>query len=77
MNSLPEDVKNTIYYYKHQLEFCMVLEELLDGIYYYCGWCGQGYRSFPHCMCEKSGWSDTEYDSDHSFYIVYELDRDY
>ncbi len=29
MNTLPEDIQNTIYKYKHQLEFRNVLEEFL------------------------------------------------
>ena len=29
MNTLPEDIQNTIYQYKHQLEFSGVLEELM------------------------------------------------
>ena len=32
MDNLPEDIQNTIYKYKHQMEFCAAIEELNDGV---------------------------------------------
>ena len=32
MNTLPEDIQDTIYKYKHQLEFNKVLEEMVHDI---------------------------------------------
>ena len=53
MNTLPEDIQNTIYKYKHQLEFWYVMDELTySGSVCYCGrW------SLTTCFCECD-WSD-------------------
>ena len=38
MNTLPEEIQDTIYKYKHQMEFCKVVQELdTKGL---CWWCG-------------------------------------
>ena len=36
MNSLPEDIQDTIYKYKHQMEFQDVTNELDEAIAYWC-----------------------------------------
>jgi hypothetical protein len=36
MNTLPEDIQDTIYKYKHQLEFKNVTTELSEAIAYWC-----------------------------------------
>ena len=62
MGNLPEDIPNTIYKYKHQLEFCSVIEEVSDGVLSYCGWCGKGHRLFRGCHCEGGTLSEDVYD---------------
>ena len=69
MDNLPEDIQTTIYKYKHQLEFCVVVEELNHGVLYYCGWCGKCHRLCRQCQCEggtfcDDGSSDSDIDSD-------------
>ena len=36
MNSLPEDIQDTIYKYKHQVEFKDVIHEMHDIVYIWC-----------------------------------------
>ena len=36
MNSLPEDIQDTIYKYKHQMEFKNVTNELNEATVYWC-----------------------------------------
>ena len=43
MNTLPEDIQETIYKYKHQLEFKNVMNHLKDN-YAYCGLCCKWMR---------------------------------
>ena len=35
MNTLPEDIQNTIYKYKHQMEFNHVVDEMHDIVSYW------------------------------------------
>ena len=50
MNTLPEDIQDTIYKYKHQIEFNNVLEQLMCGVCY-CGWCGARQWTWTDCCC--------------------------
>ena len=50
MNTLPEDIQDTIYKYKHQLEFEMVMWELTNELSY-CKWCGKNVRFGVECAC--------------------------
>ena len=36
MNTLPEDIQDTIYKYKHQIEFNNVINEINDIVAYWC-----------------------------------------
>ena len=36
MNTLPEDIQNTIYKYKHQLEFVNVMNDFSDIVDFWC-----------------------------------------
>ena len=49
MNALPEEIQDTIYKYKHQMEFCKVVQELdTKGL---CWWCGaRTCCKFEICM---------------------------
>ena len=55
MNSLPGDLQNTIYKYKHQLEFKVVMKELIDNVYVY-GSCPKCKRN---CDDDMPCWLDT------------------
>ena len=50
MNSLPEDIQDTIYKYKHQMEFEKVMWELISE-QCYCEWCGKNVRIGEECAC--------------------------
>ena len=45
MNSLPEDIQDTIYKYKHQMEFKDVSHELHDIVYFWCS----GQFTYRYC----------------------------
>ena len=62
MDNIPEGIQNTIDKYKHQLEFCAVIEELRDDVWFYCGWCGKAHRLFRGCHYEGGAFSEYEYD---------------
>ena len=55
MNSLPSDLQDTIYKYKHQLEFKVVMKELIDNVYVY-GSCPKCERN---CNDGMPCWLDT------------------
>ena len=61
MNSLPEDIQDTIYKYKHQMEFENVMCELKCTACY-CGFCGDRKWLWTTCNCDDD-WSDDS-DSD-------------
>ena len=50
MNTLPEDIQDTIYRYKHQMEFEVVMWELINELSY-CEWCGKNVRFGFECDC--------------------------
>ena len=50
MNTLPDNIQDTIYKYKHQIEFNNVLEQLMCGVCY-CGWCGARQWTWTDCCC--------------------------
>lgn len=50
MNTLPDDIQDTIYKYKHQIEFNNVLGTLMCGVCY-CGWCGTRQWTWTDCCC--------------------------
>ena len=56
MNSLPEDIQDTIYKYKHQMEFENVMCELKCTVCY-CGFCGDRQWMWTTCNCDDD-WSD-------------------
>ena len=61
MHSLPEDIQDTIYMYKHQMEFENVTCELKCTVCY-CGLCGD--RQWMWTICNgDDDWSDDS-DSD-------------
>ena len=65
MNTLPEDIQDTIYKYKHQIEFSKVMGELIcSGSVCYCGrW------TWTTCDCECDWSDDSAYDyASHSEY---------
>ena len=66
MNTLPEDIQDIIYKYKHQMEFKDVMEQLkCSGCVCYCGrW------TLTTCDCECD-WSES--DSDISFQSDFSL----
>ena len=53
MNTLPEDIQDTIYKYKHQLEFEVVMWELINERRY-CEWCGMNGINGFECDCEDT-----------------------
>ena len=50
MDTLPDDIQDTIYKYKHQIEYRNVMEQLKIGVCY-CGWCGQRQWTWTVCDC--------------------------
>ena len=50
MNTLPDNVQDTIYKYAHQLEFKTVSDQLKCGVCY-CGWCGHRHWTWTECDC--------------------------
>jgi hypothetical protein len=64
MNTLPEDIQDTIYKYKHQIEYCKVMGELMCNVW------------FASCDCGSDcNWSDDPYDTDSEYYD--DSDSDY
>ena len=49
MNTLPEDIQDTIYKYKHQLEYKNVMN-MLKGSFAYCGYCGKWMLTDKICL---------------------------
>ena len=88
MDKLPEEILYTIYKYKHQLEFCDVVDEIELYIYKYCDTCGQGLVFFGkrRCNCPREIIDDisvvsgidinsvSSYESDYESDESYELD---
>ena len=50
MDILPDDIQDTIYKYKHQMEYRNVMEHLKVSVCY-CGWCGQRQWTWIDCDC--------------------------
>ena len=50
MDILPDDIQDTIYKYKHQMEYRNVMEHLKVSVCY-CGWCGQRQWTWTDCDC--------------------------
>ena len=50
MDILPDDIQDTIYKYKHQMEYRNVMEELKVSVCY-CGWCGDKQWIWTDCDC--------------------------
>ncbi len=66
MNTLPEDIQDTIYKYKHQLEFSEVVSELKCSVCN-CGFCGD--RHFAWTICNSDDYDDDSFDyASHSEY---------
>ena len=81
METLPEEILYKIYKYKHQLEFCDVVDEIELYIYKYCDTCGQGLVfGKRRCNCPReirddiSVVSDVVSDTDYSDVSDYESD---
>ena len=54
MNTLPEDIQDTIYKYKHQLEFEIIMNELTSSVYVY----GACPKCNGNCEDEMPCWMD-------------------
>jgi len=67
MDTLPEEIQNTIYRYKHELEFTNVLSELIQyrdkPKIYFCYGCCEFYPMWMKCDCVGG---DENYDTDGS-----------
>ena len=50
MDILPDDIQDTIYKYKHQMEYRNVMEHLKVSVCY-CGWCGNKQWIWEDCDC--------------------------
>ena len=50
MDILPDDIQDTIYKYKHQMEYRNVMEHLKVSVCY-CGWCGDKQWIWTDCDC--------------------------
>ena len=56
MNTLSEDIQNTIYKYKHEIEFRQIVNEL-KSCFGFCGWCG---KHMPVSFKCNDCWDDSE-----------------
>ena len=74
MNTLPEDIQDTIYKYKHQMEFKDVIQELCDIVYF---WCSE-QLTFRYCKCRhelmyRSCLNDFKYLNDYENHLHVDL----
>ncbi len=75
MNTLPEDIQDTIYKYKHQLEFSEVMSELKCSVCY-CGFCSDRQWTWTVCNC-MDACDDYDHDSfDYASHSEYYDDTD-
>jgi hypothetical protein len=77
MNTLPEDIQDTVYKYKHQIEFKDVMDQLKCGVCY-CGWCGDRQCTWTVCNCmdDCDDYDDDSFDYA-SHYSDIDSDSDY
>ncbi len=68
MNTLPEDIQDTIYKYKHQLGFKNAMDQMKCNVCY-CGFCCDGQRTWTICSCDDEWSDDSAFDyASHSEY---------
>ena len=75
MNTLPDNIQDTIYKYKHQLEYRNVMEQLKIGVCY-CGWCGQRQWTWTVCDCVYHTYGADYHEKIKQLYQLYDYSDD-
>ena len=74
MNTLPEDIQDTIYKYKHHMEFKDVIHELHDIV---CFWCSEQlifrYCKYRHELMYRSCLNDFKHLNDYEEHLIVDL----